>query len=88
MNDIVAGLIGHALTTLGGVLVGAGYFTSDEWTTIARSIGCLRRGGMVCDIQACNRSQKFSTLMIRPPTMKTPIVLALSAIRAFVDRSP
>jgi hypothetical protein len=38
MNDIVAGLIRHALTTLGGVLVGAGYLTSDEWTTIAGAL--------------------------------------------------
>jgi hypothetical protein len=38
MNDIVAGLIRHALTTLGGVLVGAGYLTSDEWTTLAGAL--------------------------------------------------
>jgi hypothetical protein len=38
MNEIVAGLIRHALTTLGGVLVGAGYLTSDEWTTIAGAL--------------------------------------------------
>ena len=41
MNDIVAGLIRHALTTLGGVLVGAGYLTSDEWTTIAGALAIL-----------------------------------------------
>jgi hypothetical protein len=34
-NDIVAGLIRHALTALGGALVAGGYLTSDEWTTIA-----------------------------------------------------
>ncbi len=38
MNEIVAGLIRHALTTLGGMLVGAGYVTSDEWTTIAGAL--------------------------------------------------
>jgi hypothetical protein len=38
MNEIVAGIIRHALTALGGVLVGAGYLTSDEWTTIAGAL--------------------------------------------------
>ena len=35
MNDKVAGIIRHALTSLGGALVAGGYLTSDEWTTIA-----------------------------------------------------
>jgi hypothetical protein len=34
-NEVVAGFIRHALTAVGGALVGAGYMTSDEWTTIA-----------------------------------------------------
>jgi hypothetical protein len=38
MSEIVAGIIRHALTALGGVLVGAGYLTSDEWTTIAGAL--------------------------------------------------
>jgi hypothetical protein len=37
---------------------------------------------MVCDIQARYRSQKFSTLISTPPTMKTPILVTLSAIPA------
>jgi hypothetical protein len=38
LNEIVAGIIRHALTALGCVLVGAGYLTSDEWTTIAGAL--------------------------------------------------
>jgi hypothetical protein len=38
LNDVVAGLIRHALTAVGGALVGAGYVTSDEWTTIAGAL--------------------------------------------------
>jgi hypothetical protein len=38
LDQIVAGLIRHALTALGGALVGAGYFTNDEWTTLAGAL--------------------------------------------------
>ena len=65
MNDIVAGLIRHALTTLGGVRW-RWLFDVRRVDHHCRSIGCLHRRGMVCDIQARNRSHKFSTLMIRP----------------------
>jgi hypothetical protein len=36
--DAVAGVIRHVLTTAGGALVAAGYFTSDQWTTIAGAL--------------------------------------------------
>jgi hypothetical protein len=41
MDQIVAGFIRHALTALGGALVGAGYFTNDEWTSIAGALAVL-----------------------------------------------
>ncbi len=41
MNEIVAGIIRHALTALGGIMVGAGYVTSDDWTAIAGALAVL-----------------------------------------------
>lgn len=41
MNEVVAGLIRHVLTALGGALVGAGYVTSEEWVAIAGALAVL-----------------------------------------------
>ncbi len=41
MNDKIAGVVRHALTSLGGALVAGGYLTSDEWTTIAGGVGIV-----------------------------------------------
>jgi hypothetical protein len=41
MNDQVAGIVRHVLTSLGGALVAGGYLTSEEWTAIAGALAVL-----------------------------------------------
>jgi hypothetical protein len=41
MNDQIAGIIRHILTSMGGALVAAGYLTSDEWTAVAGALAVL-----------------------------------------------
>jgi hypothetical protein len=41
MNDKTAGIIRHALSSVGGALVAAGYLTSDEWTAIAGGLAIV-----------------------------------------------
>jgi hypothetical protein len=41
MNDQIAGIVRHLLTTVGGALVAAGYLTSDEWTAVAGALAIV-----------------------------------------------
>jgi hypothetical protein len=41
MNNQIAGIVRHILTSVGGALVAAGYLTSDEWTAVAGALAVL-----------------------------------------------
>ena len=41
MNDQIAGVVRHVLTSLGGALVAGGYLTSEEWTAVAGALAVL-----------------------------------------------
>ena len=61
MNDVIAGLIRHALTAAGGALVTGGYLTSDEWTTIAGALAVLV--GVVWSVM----SKRITNATVSPP---------------------
>jgi hypothetical protein len=41
MNDQIAGVVRHVLTSFGGALVAGGYLTSEEWTAVAGALAVL-----------------------------------------------
>ena len=69
MNDQVAGIVRHILTSVGGALVAAGYLTSDEWTAVAGALAVLI--GVVWSIitkRLANAAGGGSQTNVPPPT--------------------
>jgi hypothetical protein len=68
MNDQIAGIVRHVLTSLGGALVAGGYLTSEEWTAVAGALAVLI--GLVWSIlakRAMGGAAKSGTPKSAPP---------------------